>query len=445
MTKTFLALGFILLFLQGYATNVSGLIATNTTWTKANSPYIVTGNIAIDTGATLTVEPGVTIKFDGNYFFVVYGRLSMQGTITDTIRVTSNKIVPTKGDYPGIDYKNFKHPNDTAYFSYCHFSYSNAGININVTPTSAIIKNCVFMHCGTGVLNGWSGGTNYINVDRCYFNHNGSGVYSHGPTVVTNSTILNSNFYGIIGDTYNSGNVAVNNILYNNYNGIIKYNTVTNNIITHSGKIGIGNSANLTNNQVWYSGIGVYDCINIDHNGIEYNNYGIQYISGGTVHNNCIAYNKTLNIDYVHQDIDMSNNYWGTLDSTTIANSIDDFYDKLSGGRVVFMPLLSSPDSGCADTVSIPDTTTNSTSIAFTNTSSQLKVYPNPSSAEVTIAAPSAINEIAVYNMTGERIISITPVTNTVQINIAHLPAGYYLYKVVLKNEETIIGKIQRE
>ena len=56
-------------------TNVSGGIFTNTTWTKANSPYIVTGDIALYPGDTLRVEPGVTVKVNDNYIIIVRGVL----------------------------------------------------------------------------------------------------------------------------------------------------------------------------------------------------------------------------------------------------------------------------------------------------------------------------------------------------------------------------------
>ena len=45
-------------------TPVSGGIYANTTWTLANSPYIVTGNVVVFPGVTLTIEPGVVVKFD---------------------------------------------------------------------------------------------------------------------------------------------------------------------------------------------------------------------------------------------------------------------------------------------------------------------------------------------------------------------------------------------
>ncbi len=42
-------------------TNVSGIITTNTVWTKNNSPYIITDTVQIPWGVTLTVEPGVVV------------------------------------------------------------------------------------------------------------------------------------------------------------------------------------------------------------------------------------------------------------------------------------------------------------------------------------------------------------------------------------------------
>ena len=49
-----------------FGTNVSGVISSNTTWSLANSPYIVSGNILITEGVTLTIEAGVVINAESN-------------------------------------------------------------------------------------------------------------------------------------------------------------------------------------------------------------------------------------------------------------------------------------------------------------------------------------------------------------------------------------------
>lgn len=71
----------ILLLLISYAnsgntqTNVSGYILSNTTWTLAGSPYIVTGNTLVNNGVTLTIEPGVVVKFDSTKALQINGTL----------------------------------------------------------------------------------------------------------------------------------------------------------------------------------------------------------------------------------------------------------------------------------------------------------------------------------------------------------------------------------
>jgi len=83
-------------------TDVSGVISSNTTWTLANSPYIVTGNILVNEGITLTIEPGVIVKFDSDTYIKMEGTLTAVGTINSYITFQSNASSPDKSDWEGI-------------------------------------------------------------------------------------------------------------------------------------------------------------------------------------------------------------------------------------------------------------------------------------------------------------------------------------------------------
>ena len=46
---------------------VSGFISTNTTWTASESPYVVSGDLQITSGALLSIQPGVTVLMNGEF------------------------------------------------------------------------------------------------------------------------------------------------------------------------------------------------------------------------------------------------------------------------------------------------------------------------------------------------------------------------------------------
>lgn len=73
-------------------TPVNGIITQNTTWTKANSPYNLIGNVFVNNGVKLTIEAGVIVNFNG-YYLMVSGTLIARGTETDKIQLNLGYII----------------------------------------------------------------------------------------------------------------------------------------------------------------------------------------------------------------------------------------------------------------------------------------------------------------------------------------------------------------
>ena len=93
MRYSFLFVNFLGLTLWG----VSGVIESNTTWTKANSPYIVTGNVGIPEDIRLTIEPGVEVRFEGAYEILVNGSVDANGTTSEPIVFGSTTLGTSSG------------------------------------------------------------------------------------------------------------------------------------------------------------------------------------------------------------------------------------------------------------------------------------------------------------------------------------------------------------
>ena len=106
MLKYFL-LALILLVITSFQTKkcladtyVGGTIASDTAWTKINSPYVVTNSIMVADGVKLIIDPGVIVKFDGPHSIFIEGILQAIGTESEKIKFTTN----TKEEYWGSIY-----------------------------------------------------------------------------------------------------------------------------------------------------------------------------------------------------------------------------------------------------------------------------------------------------------------------------------------------------
>ena len=139
----------IILFLITYSvfaqTNVTG--NQSGTWNTSGSPYIVTGNITVPSGEILTVEPGVTINFQGHYQFKINGKLIAEGTESDSIIFTAEN---TNTGWGGIRVNS----SQVSLFKYCKIEYGKTqgdypnvhGGGVALFSSNAVFEHCVFYH-----------------------------------------------------------------------------------------------------------------------------------------------------------------------------------------------------------------------------------------------------------------------------------------------------------
>lgn len=83
-------------------TAVSGAIGGDTRWTASDSPYLLSGEVAVQGGATLSIDPGVTVYMAaGARLTVQSGAVRAIGTAALPIRVLSDKTRQGQAGAPG--------------------------------------------------------------------------------------------------------------------------------------------------------------------------------------------------------------------------------------------------------------------------------------------------------------------------------------------------------
>ena len=148
----------ILLFISGIAfsqTNVSGTISANTTWNIAGSPYIVTGDITVNNGVTLTVDANVQVKFNSARRMTVLGALN-----ATSATFTSNQAVPAPNDWLYIQVGNTTY-SGSASLTGCFMRYAQQFYIYNGTATLTNTNLEYFAYYGVnnyGTLNMTGGG-----------------------------------------------------------------------------------------------------------------------------------------------------------------------------------------------------------------------------------------------------------------------------------------------
>ncbi len=146
----------------GGGTTVNANIMTDTTWTLAGSPYRVTVRIVIGNNATLTIQPGVEVRFDASTALIVGelqsggvrvpGYLKAPGTSAQPITFTSGIASPAPGSWEGF---SMSVTSPATSLDFCVVEYAITAFDIR--DSDPAIRHCTIRRnssVGVLILNG---------------------------------------------------------------------------------------------------------------------------------------------------------------------------------------------------------------------------------------------------------------------------------------------------
>ena len=360
-------------------TSFNGIITSDTTWTQAASPYSLTGPVAVDSGATLTIQPGVTVN--------IYSYIQVNGTLI-AIGTSTSQITFNGGYGVQIIFTPVANGWNKQTGSGCIIE--NAQVLCDVNTNVPLNFNTDFMPDNTLSVDAPSMITNNVFVLNLALqgsstvtnNIIGQITTESGSPIISNNTIdaeLGPTSNTEIAISANAGSVVISNdaifgtVEINEPSAIISGNTIkpkpyqiAANIIQPAqtelfpGIFLLGNNnCYIYNNFISGGTSGIetdpsFENLIIQNNTITNNSIGI-YVDAQNIQNiptspiinyNNIQNNSQYSIYWLASlNGNASYNFWGTTDIPTINQTIYDYKNNFNAGTVTFTPILTSPNS----------------------------------------------------------------------------------------------------
>ncbi|MCW4028299.1 MAG: hypothetical protein NWE92_01460 [Candidatus Bathyarchaeota archaeon] len=284
---------------------LSGIISSDATWTQANSPYILTGNLLVKNGVTLTIQSGVLVNLN-TYYMMVNGTLQVLGTAGNLTTFDDGEIIFTQYS------TNWNQSTNTGCI------IQDAYVNSSVTVEGSapyLINNTI---------------TRGIKVDS-------------GEPTISNNTITSQGIFLGLG---NENASVSNNVISGCSVGIQVY---VNDFCsaTISGNLIVNNTIGLVSTCFFPPRSAPTE---IQNNTITNNTIGI-VTTTSFFESYCQILNNNIfdNTDYNFKNelpihVNTPYNWWGTTDIQGVNQKIYDYNEDYNLGIVAYSPLLISPN-----------------------------------------------------------------------------------------------------
>ena len=275
------------------ATEVGGVIDSDTTWTTDEGPYTIVQTVQVAEGATLTIEKGVNIwaseENGRDSLFLLHGDIVAKGSSSDRITIDGRAgRRPTVFDADGSSPEAFLNA------EYClikntgpFWERGHGGFNLRRSELQNVGSSYIwYPYKDTSYRENIP--RSEVNIEYNKFINSGGFSVGHDSRTLNETVTVN-----IRHNVFKGGEEAVYGGLINNWNSLGKSETV-----------------------------------------VEYNSFH-------EMTNNVVL---KLPSGYDNAGMTATNNYWGTTDEGTIGGMIYDENDDInSAGEIEFKPILDEP------------------------------------------------------------------------------------------------------